>query len=162
MFWLLRNGTIFGTMAPSKQTENPASLKRHKLNICIRLRGHFSRIDYIHAAQRRDVSTVVKSLEFEFPPEATDVYYRDEIGNVSTSNFRNEKSRSLLEIQPRYPMYGGWNYTWYHGYNVPLSSYVRYFPDQGKYAFQAKFVHSVSNSPVDRSVVKIVLPEGAS
>ena len=42
--------------------------------------------------------------------EASDVYYRDLIGNISTSNLRADYSvgESVLELQPRFPMFGGW------------------------------------------------------
>jgi hypothetical protein len=34
-----------------------------------------------------------------FPPGASDVYYRDVIGNISTSHVRSEKGRTVLEVR---------------------------------------------------------------
>ena len=94
---------------------------------------------------------------------AQDVYYRDDIGNVSTSNFRQEGSkRSVLELRPRYPICGGWNYTWYHGYNVPMAEYLRFDASEGRYIFQAQLVQSLPDTPINELQVKLVLPEGAT
>ena len=35
---------------------------------------------------------------------ASDVYYRDIIGNISTSHVRREGDRTLVELQMRFPM----------------------------------------------------------
>ena len=64
------------------------------------LKGSFSRFDY----QRNPNSgqSAVKSYTTLLPAAAQDVYYRDEIGNISTSHLRNSEDYTELVIRPRY------------------------------------------------------------
>ena len=64
------------------------------------LKGPFSRFDY----QRNPNSgqSAVKSYTTLLPAAAQDVYYRDEIGNISTSHLRNSEDYTELIIRPRY------------------------------------------------------------
>ncbi|KAI8800973.1 Ribophorin I-domain-containing protein [Cladochytrium replicatum] len=127
-----------------------------------KLRGHFSRNDYQFTAHAHHMTNVVKELKFTLPRQASDVYFKDQVGNVSTSRFRNERTKSILELRPRYPLYGGWKYTWFHGYNAPLKDFVKYDPENGNYVFQFNFLGGLSDIPVEKGVVKVVLPEGAT
>ena len=49
----------------------------------------------------------------------SDIYYRDNIGNVSTSTVRHNLAGVDLTVSTRFPMYGGWKTAWYQGYNLP-------------------------------------------
>ena len=102
---------------------------------------------------------MIKSFDLKFPAFATDAYYRDKIGNVSTSNFYSSSSKSLLTIEPRYPLYGGWNYDWYHGYNLPLSKHLTY--SEGKYSLKIPTIDSFNAIPIEQLDLRIILPEGA-
>ena len=64
------------------------------------LKGPFSRYDY----QRSPNSGLssVKSYTTVLPASATDVYYRDEIGNISTSHLRSEEDFTEVIIRPRF------------------------------------------------------------
>ncbi|TPX68609.1 dolichyl-diphosphooligosaccharide---protein glycotransferase [Spizellomyces sp. 'palustris'] len=126
-----------------------------------KLKGHFSRVDFTFSQWTHHQTNVVKDLVITLPPDAKHVFYRDTIGNVSTSNFRNERQRSILHIKPRYPLYGGWRYTWHHGYNVPITSFLKKDLKSGQFVFSAPFVGGLSNVTIERAVVSIVLPEGA-
>ena len=53
------------------------------------------------------------------PLRATNVYYRDVIGNVSTSWVRKEEEYLHAEFSPRFPMLGGWQTQFFIGYNLP-------------------------------------------
>ncbi|KAJ3128535.1 proteasome regulatory particle base subunit [Nowakowskiella sp. JEL0407] len=127
-----------------------------------RLKGHFSRVDYQFTARSHHQTNVLKDLRFILPKGASEVYFKDQIGNVSTSHFRNERTRSILDIKPRYPIYGGWQYTWFHGYYVPLNEYLKYDRKEGKYVLQVPFASGLPDFPIHKAVVRIVLPEGAS
>ena len=63
------------------------------------LKGSFSRFDY----QRSPNSGLssVKSYVSLLPAAAEDVYYRDEIGNISTSHLRDGEDYIELTIRPR-------------------------------------------------------------
>lgn len=64
------------------------------------LKGSFSRYDF----QRNPNSgpSAVKSYVSMLPAAARDVYYRDEIGNISTSFLREEDDFVSLELRPRW------------------------------------------------------------
>ncbi|CAN0480393.1 unnamed protein product, partial [Ectocarpus sp. 8 AP-2014] len=52
-------------------------------------------------------------------PHESDIYYRDNIGNISTSAVRHNLGGVELSVLSRFPMYGGWKNAWYQGYNLP-------------------------------------------
>jgi len=63
-------------------------------------------------------------LQTLLPASARDVYYRDEIGNISTSNLREMDDQMELELRPRFPLFGGWKTHYYIGYNIPSYQYL--------------------------------------
>ncbi|KAI8993300.1 Ribophorin I [Pilobolus umbonatus] len=119
----------------------------------------FNRVQYQMTAHIHDQLNVLRELHFTLPASARDVYFRDEIGNVSTSNFRVEKEKAVLDIQPRYPVFGGWNYTWYQGYNADLGQFVH--KSKTGYILNIKYVDNVNDMTIDKAVVRVILPEGA-
>ena len=80
----------------------------------------------------------MKELVLHLPAGARDPYFIDLVGNVSTSHFRpappvsaallspSKAKSSILELKPRYPILGGWNYTFTLGYDTPLESAAKY------------------------------------
>jgi oligosaccharyltransferase complex subunit alpha (ribophorin I) len=104
---------------------------------------------------------MVRDLLLNLPVNASDIYYRDEIGNVSTSRLSYERDKTVLTIMPRYPLFGGWNYTWYHGYNVPLRDFARYHSESGRYIMNIPFINMFPQVIYDKVQVRIILPEGA-
>ena len=86
-----------------------------------KLKGPFSRFDFM---RRQGSHSVVKSFKTLLPPTANDVYYRDEIGNISTSNLRESSEQVELELRPRFPLFGGWRTHYTVGYNVPSYQYL--------------------------------------
>lgn len=128
------------------------------------LKGFFSRLQLQQAAYYKAPTHYLKDLTLELPYAASDVYYRDEIGNVSTSKLRPEKAnrRSVLEMRPRYPILGGWEYNFNIGYNLPLGDYLRYDSSSGKYVFKGKFLSPMDDVVYHDVTVRVILPEGAS
>ncbi|KAI8073451.1 Ribophorin I [Gilbertella persicaria] len=124
------------------------------------LETDFSRVQYMMTAHIHEQTNVWKGLRFNLPAGARDAYYRDEVGNVSTSNFRVEPTKAVLEIKPRFPLFGGWNTTWYQGFNTDLGAYV-HKTKTGKYILNVKFVENVQDMTINKAVVRIVLPEGS-
>ncbi|XP_066452253.1 dolichyl-diphosphooligosaccharide--protein glycosyltransferase subunit 1 [Eleutherodactylus coqui] len=122
------------------------------------LKGPFSRYDY----QRQPDSGIssVKSFKTILPAAAQDVYYRDEIGNISTSHLLVLDDSVEMEIRPRFPLFGGWKTHYLIGYNLPSYEYLYNLGDQ--YALKMRFIdHVFDEQVVDSLTVKIVLPEGA-
>jgi len=121
------------------------------------LKGHFSRYDY----QRTPTHSVIKSFKTVLPASARDVYYRDEIGNISTSNMLIQDDSVEVELRPRFPLFGGWQTKYYMGYNVPTYEYL--FSKGERYVLKMRLVdHIFDDFVVDKLTVKVVLPEGSS
>jgi oligosaccharyltransferase complex subunit alpha (ribophorin I) len=121
------------------------------------LKGPFSRYDY---QRNQDGVSSVKSFRTLLPTSARDVYYRDEIGNISTSHLIETDDGIELELRPRFPLFGGWKTNYYIGYNIPSYQYLYTQGDQ--YALVMKFVdHVYDDQLIDQIKVQIILPEGA-
>ncbi|KAK0592123.1 hypothetical protein LWI29_013664 [Acer saccharum] len=123
-----------------------------------RHKGVFSRVDY----QARSFSGAYsfKQLLARLPPRVHSVYYRDEIGNISSSHLRTDSRKSELEIEPRYPLFGGWKATFVIGYVLPLQDFLFESSDGRRYlnfTFGCPLVETV----VDKFTIKVVLPEGS-
>lgn len=122
------------------------------------LKGPFSRYDY---QRTQDTGASVKSFKTVLPASARDVYYRDEIGNISTSALREDEDMVEIELRPRFPLFGGWKTKYYIGYNVPSYQYL--FNEGDHYALKMRFVdHVFDNLVIDQMTFKIILPEGST
>ncbi|KAJ8259828.1 hypothetical protein GJAV_G00173950 [Gymnothorax javanicus] len=122
------------------------------------LKGPFSRYDY----QRQSDSGIssVKSFKTILPASAQDVYYRDEIGNISTSHLLVLEDSVEVEVRPRFPLFGGWKTHYLIGYNLPSYEYLYTLGDQ--YALKMRLVdHVYDDQVIDFLTVKLILPEGA-
>ncbi|URE40658.1 dolichyl-diphosphooligosaccharide--protein glycosyltransferase [Musa troglodytarum] len=113
-------------------------------------KGGFSRLDYQARASVRGASSF-NHLIFRLPPRAHSIYYRDEIGNISTSHFWGDSRKTQLEIEPRFPIFGGWKTSFTIGYGLPLQDFL--FKVDGKRMLNITF-----GSPMD----EVVLPEGSN
>lgn len=124
-----------------------------------RSKGEFSRLDY---QSRRYVggASAVRSLVAKLPPRAHSVYYRDEIGNISTSNLWSDSKMTELEIEPRYPMFGGWRTAFTIGYGLPLQDFL--FQAEGRRYLDFSFGCPMNEVVIDTLIVKVVLPEGST
>lgn len=123
--------------------------------------GHFSRVDFKIGANSHGQTSVVKSFTAILPLGATNVVYKDAIGNVTTSHLRYEKKRAILELEPRYPLYGGWRFTWFHAYTVPYLPALVRTPSTEEYKIKASFLPSVKGLTLEKAALKFILPEGA-
>ncbi|CAF2985466.1 unnamed protein product [Rotaria sp. Silwood2] len=120
-----------------------------------KLKGPFSRLDF----QRRQESySAVKTFKTSLPASARDVYYRDEIGNVSTSHVKEMQDQVEVEIRPRFPLYGGWKTHYILGYNVPSYQYL--FNKGNQYVLKMRLIdHVYDDQLLEQVTIKIVLPE---
>jgi len=122
------------------------------------LKGPFSRYDY-QRASGPDPS--IKAFKTVLPSAAKDVYYRDAIGNISTSNLKEVGDAVEIEIRPRFPLFGGWKTKYTLGYNVP--SYELLFISGSEYVLKIPFLdHVYDDMVVDKMTLKVILPEGVS
>jgi len=125
-----------------------------------KLKGTFSRLDYQRAANQAPSS--FNHLVAKLPKQASDIYYRDRIGNISTSTCRLSKNGKNLEfdIQPRFPLFGGWKTEFYIGYNVPIQDVLS--NSGSRFKLDALFGTPFDETVIDSYVLKVILPEGAS
>lgn len=123
-----------------------------------KLKGPFSRYDY----QREPDSGLssVKSFKTLLPATATNIYYRDEIGNISTSHLYYLENTVEVELRPRFPLFGGWNTRYILGYNIP--SYTFLYAKGDNYLLKMPLIdHIFDNMVVKEAIIRIVLPEGS-
>lgn len=123
-----------------------------------KLKGSFSRYDYQRETQSGISS--VKSFKMYLPASATSVYYRDVIGNISTSNQRTLLDSVEIDIRPRFPLFGGWKTHYTIGYNVPAYEYL--YNNGEDYLLKMRLVdHLYDNMIIEDVTVCIILPEGS-
>ena len=72
------------------------------------LKGEFSRIDF--DPKRNTAKNAFTGTETTLPDEIWGLYYRDEVGNISTSRaYRNNQRKEVtFAIAPRFYLLGGW------------------------------------------------------
>ena len=123
------------------------------------LKNSFSRYDYQRESQSGLSS--VKSFKTILPASATDVYYRDEIGNISTSHMRILPDSVELDLRPRFPLFGGWKTKYTLGYNVPSYEYL--YNSGNQYLLKIRILdHIFDDMIVENLITKIILPEGTT
>ncbi|KAK6939199.1 Ribophorin I [Dillenia turbinata] len=120
--------------------------------------GEFSRLDYQARPHVRGASAF-RHLVAKLPPRAHSVYYRDEIGNISTSHLWGDSKKTELVFEPRYPMFGGWRTSFTIGYGLPLKDFL--FETEGKRFLNFSFGSPIGELVIDKLIVKVVLPEGS-
>ncbi|XP_078440604.1 ribophorin I isoform X2 [Wolffia australiana] len=121
-------------------------------------RGGFSRFDY-QSRPYASESSSFRHLIARLPPRAHSVYYRDEIGNISTSHLWGNSRKTELVIEPRYPMFGGWRTSFTIGYGLPLKDFL--FQSEGRRLLNISFGCPIEDVVVEDLTVKVVLPEGS-
>jgi len=96
----------------------------HWRNDGAELKGGFSRYEY----QINPMATghsAIKEVTLFVPKNAEDVWYRDAIGNISTSHWHDTK----VQLQPRFPLFGGWQTKFCWGYLIPTEQVLFYDVD---------------------------------
>lgn len=91
-------------------------------NLGAALDGSFSRLDFDYGIGQK---TAVKSFKTILFAAAKDIYYRDEIGNISTSMVRESLDYTEVELMPRFPLMGGWKTRYTIGYNLPAYEFLQ-------------------------------------
>lgn len=125
----------------------------------------------MQAYMKQSAPHVLPALTLGLPPGIRDAYYYDTIGNVSTSKLRvaplppkgaQRTQYSILELRPRYPLLGGWNYSFTLGWDAPLESAVSYDKKTGIYTLAVPIMTPIPGSVVNEEELVIILPEGAT
>ena len=112
----------------------------------------------------------MRALSLHLPPGAHDVYYTDIVGNVSTSHLRPVPSvpkgakaaqSTVLEVRPRYPLLGDWNYTFTLGWDMPLWDWAAYDKTTGRYIVEVPIMTDFPDTVVEDAELQVIFPEGA-
>ncbi|KAK8484207.1 hypothetical protein V6N12_057199 [Hibiscus sabdariffa] len=129
-------------------------------------KGEFSRLNHafsflwIMARPNVRGASAFRYLVVNLPPRAHSVYYRYEIGNISTSHLRGDSKKTELLIEPRYPMFGAWRTAFTIGYGLPLQDFL--YESEGKRFLNITYSSPMVELVIDTLIVKVVLPEGSS
>jgi len=126
--------------------------------------GMYDRYEHVMGAMGAQSDPAsVRSFRASLPSGASNVYYIDRIGNVSTSNFRpgRKNKKSVLEMRPRYPLYGGWKTDFKIGYDVASSELISVDPITRVHSLNVSFGIPFKEPVTDELITVIALPEGA-
>jgi oligosaccharyltransferase complex subunit alpha (ribophorin I) len=87
-------------------------------------------------------------------------YNTDIIGNVSTSRFKPARGSmdSHLEVTPRFPVYGGWNYTFKLGCNADLEKVEK---SRNERILKVPFMKGPESIQYKKLDINFILPEGS-
>ncbi|CAD7699224.1 unnamed protein product [Ostreobium quekettii] len=124
------------------------------------LQGTWSRLDYQQDPGRYGASAC-KELKAKLPGNAHSIYFRDEIGNVSSSHVRQSLKNTEVLLLPRFPLFGGWKINFVFGYSVPLNG-VLWDQEDGFRRLGMAMGSSIQDLVVDELEIRVVLPQGAS
>ncbi|RMD44048.1 hypothetical protein DV735_g1092, partial [Chaetothyriales sp. CBS 134920] len=151
---------------------NLATEERYWLrNDGARLVNQFSRLSwatqnfYVQSGQR--ATPALRELKVPLKPGSVDPYFTDDIGNVSTSHYRAGTVREAsLELKPRYPLFGGWNYSFRIGWNNALSSFLRKLKTPADtYVLSVALLEGPKmpeGIQYEKFVFRVLLPEGST
>lgn len=111
-------------------------------------------------------TSALKALNVPLKAGSLNPYFTDDIGNVSTSRFRNSLREANLELKPRYPVFGGWNYSFRIGWDANLRSFLRSLKSQSdSYVLRVPFLEGPKMSEgvsYAKVQIRVILPEGAT
>ncbi|OII73424.1 ribophorin I [Cryptosporidium ubiquitum] len=97
------------------------------------------------------------------PYRAVGLEYYDQIGNISYSNaWRVGNSHTMLQIQPRSPLMGGWEFDYTVEYNLPLENVVFYDQNLKLYMLNLTMMPSAKGIYSENVNTQIRFPTGSS
>lgn len=127
------------------------------------LKGGFSRFDYQMKRAGLSQTPSFRNLVGYLPIQANNIYYRDQIGNISTSDIRVSKDKNSMEldVQTRFPIFGGWQTQFYIGYSIPTELALS-IQEDGTYQLKFDFFTIFKNVWIEDLEIKVILPETCS
>lgn len=86
--------------------------------------GEWSRVDH-SSGHSSEYGGAMGDVWANLPSDATDVKYKDLIGNVTTSRLRKpSKGKRQIQLVYRYPLMGGWRNLFWITYEIMLKNYI--------------------------------------
>lgn len=102
-------------------------------------------------------------VDHVLPYRAVGLEYYDQIGNISYSNaWRVGASHTMLQIQPRSPLMGGWQFDYTVEYNLPLETVVFYDHSLKLYMLNLTMMPSAKGIYSENVNTQIRFPTGSS
>lgn len=133
------------------------------LNRGANLSNLFNRVKWAQSQYFNPSTSALKEMRVPLQVGSLDPYFVDAIGNVSTSRFRSNKREALLELKPRYPVFGGWKYPFTIGWNANAASFLRKTASGG-FVLKVPFIEGpkqLEGIEYEQVKVRVLLPEGA-
>ena len=134
------------------------------MNIGAKLKEQFNRVEWQRSAYYNPPSAALKEMKFPLKAGSSDAYVVDDIGNVSTTHWRAGPREALLELRPRYPIFGDWRYKFQVGWNGDLKDYLRNVGGD-RFVLKVPFIEGPKSNEgleYERVEVRVILPEGAT
>lgn len=134
-------------------------------NIGAALKGQFSRVQWQMTNYAKPPTSAVRELSVPLKAGSSNPYFVDDIGNVSTSHFRSGVREALLELRPRYPIFGDWKYKFKIGWDADSKDYLRKLSKGDGYVLRLPFLEGprmpegIGYGRVD---LRVILPEGST
>ncbi len=128
------------------------------------LKGQFSRVEWVKMQYFNPPTSALKELKLPLSGGAMNPYFTDDIGNVSTSRFRSDSREAQLDLKPRYPVFGGWKYSFRVGWDADLKNYLRKLLKGEGYVLRVPFLEGPKQPEgisYGRVELRVILPEGA-
>lgn len=123
----------------------------------------FNRVKWAQSQYYSPTTSALKELRFPLRVGSADAYYTDVIGNISTSRFRSNDREAMLEIKPRYPVFGGWKFPFTIGWNSDAKNYLRKATGGG-YVLNVPLLEGPKvpeGIEYELAQIRVILPEGA-
>lgn len=163
---LMRGTVLERDIEVSHWGGNLATEERHWLtNRAATLKNHFNRVQYQMSVYARPATHALREMPIPLRPGTQNPYFTDDIGNVSTSRWRPSGRDAGLELKPRYPVFGGWNYSFRVGWDADLGDFLRKLKTGDGYVLKVPFLEGPKLSEgieYGRVDVRVILPEGAT
>ncbi|OTB05922.1 hypothetical protein M426DRAFT_319306 [Hypoxylon sp. CI-4A] len=143
---------------------NVAFEERYTLyNYGANLSSQFDRVKWAQSQFMNPQTYALKELRVPLHVGSKDAYFTDVIGNVSTSHFRSNKREAVLELKPRYPVFGGWKYPFTIGWNSDAKNFLKKKTGDS-YLLNVPFIEGPKQAEgiaFEKVQVRVLLPEGA-
>jgi oligosaccharyltransferase complex subunit alpha (ribophorin I) len=133
-------------------------------NLGATLKNHYSRVQWAMQLYAKGPTTALQDLTIPLRGGSADAYFTDDIGNVSTSRFWTNERGAQLYLKPRYPLFGGWKYSFRIGWNVDAQNYVRRATGGEGYVLKVPFLEGPKTAEgiaYENVKARVILPEGS-
>ena len=131
------------------------------------LKEQFNRVQWTAQKYYNPATFALKEFKIPLSPGARDAYFVDDVGNVSTSRFRPgdvaKGRKAMLELTPRYPVFGGWRYKFKIGWDRDARDHLRK-TSSGEHILRVPFLEGPRTNDgiyYERVKLRVILPEGA-